>query len=72
MRSTGFWGEGLPPVPEERLARSYSENGETADLRKRSSHHLFDLGGGELSPRWTTSTPGWRRCAVAASSPRDA
>ena len=48
MRSTGFWGEGLPPVPEERLARSYSENGETADLRKRSSTTWFDLGGGEI------------------------
>ncbi len=48
MRSTGFWGEGLPPVSQERLARSYSENRETADLRKRSSTTWFDLGGGEV------------------------
>jgi len=48
MRSTGFWGSGLPPVPEARLARSYDEDGETADLRKRSSTTWFDLGGGEM------------------------
>ena len=48
MRSTGFWGSGLPEVPDDRLARSYDEAGETADLRKRSSTTWFDLGGGEI------------------------
>jgi CubicO group peptidase (beta-lactamase class C family) len=48
MPSTGFWGSELPPVPEERLARSYSEDGETANLRKRSPTTWFDMGGGEM------------------------
>ena len=48
MRSSGFWGSELPPVPEEGLARSYSENGETANLKNRSSTTWFDQGGGEM------------------------
>jgi CubicO group peptidase (beta-lactamase class C family) len=48
MQSSGFWGRELPSVPEERLARSYSENGETANLRSRSSTTWFDQGGGEM------------------------
>ena len=48
MPNTGFWGSELPKVTEERLARSYSENGETANLRHRSGTTWFDLGGGEM------------------------
>lgn len=48
LRNTGFWGEGLPRVPDRQLARSYDETGETADLRRRSSATWFDLGGGEV------------------------
>lgn len=48
MRSSGFWGAGLPRVPDAALARSYDGDEETGDLRKRSSTTWFDLGGGEI------------------------
>ncbi|HEX2205022.1 MAG TPA: serine hydrolase domain-containing protein [Longimicrobium sp.] len=48
MRRTGFWGDGLPPVGDEALARSYDERGQTGDLRLRSGTTWFDLGGGEM------------------------
>jgi CubicO group peptidase (beta-lactamase class C family) len=48
MHSTSFWGAGLPAVGDERLARSYDESGQTANLRLRSGTTWFDLGGGEV------------------------
>ncbi|HEX5705875.1 MAG TPA: serine hydrolase domain-containing protein [Pyrinomonadaceae bacterium] len=48
MRSTGFWGGGLPPVKDALIARSYDESGETGDPRKWSSSTWVDLGGGEV------------------------
>jgi len=48
MPSTGFWGSDVSQVPEERLARSYDEDGETANLRNRSATTWFDMGGGEM------------------------
>jgi CubicO group peptidase (beta-lactamase class C family) len=48
MQSTGFWGNGLPPVKESLIAHSYDESGETGDPRKWSDTTWFDLGGGEI------------------------
>jgi CubicO group peptidase (beta-lactamase class C family) len=48
MRRTGFWGDGLPAVGDDALARSYDEDGQTGDLRLRSGTTWFDLGGGEM------------------------
>jgi CubicO group peptidase (beta-lactamase class C family) len=48
MRSSGFWGAGLPAVPDSLLARSYDDDEETGNLRTRSSTTWFDLGGGEM------------------------
>lgn len=48
MASTGFWGSGLPPVPNNLLARSYDDNVENGNLRKLSATTWMDLGGGEI------------------------
>lgn len=48
MRTSGFWGADLPPVPDTLLARSYDEDEQTGDLHQRSSTTWFDLGGGEM------------------------
>jgi hypothetical protein len=48
MRTSGFWGAGLPLVPDALLARSYDEDEQTGDLHQRSGTTWFDLGGGEM------------------------
>ena len=49
MSNTGFWGDGLPPVKDSLIARSYDElGGETGNPRKWSGTTWVDLGGGEV------------------------
>jgi CubicO group peptidase (beta-lactamase class C family) len=48
MRRTGFWGEAIPGVGDDELARGYDEDGQIADLRTRSETTWFDQGGGEM------------------------
>lgn len=48
LSQTGFWGADVAGVPDGRLARSYSEEGQTGNLRNRSGETWFDLGGGEM------------------------
>jgi CubicO group peptidase (beta-lactamase class C family) len=48
MRSTGFWGDGLPAVDRSLVAKGYDENGERLDPAGLSPDVWSDKGGGQV------------------------